>query len=581
VVRTARSWKPRALVAAACLAALTGCVSMPSTGPVLPYKVTQSNADSSSEYLQVTSAPPGADWNPVQIVQGFLDANASFADNHNAARDYLTPAAARIWLPKSADVYSGSPSVQVISGGGRTDRVAQVEVSAKVQESVTAGVYPAPTPAHGNWSATLTLRRSPEGQWRIAQPPPDLLLSAVEFLADYQSRNLYFFDPTGSTLVPDPVYEPLQTARADPGSLLYVLVRDLMPDNKPDDWLGSATQTAFPDGSKLLGVTLQDGTATVNLGGSIMTARPHVLEQVSAQLLSTLIGASNSAPAVQSVAVYRDGKPWSPPGSGNDPVQQPDQYPQFGPAKGSSTDLYYLDSSGNVWHRNGPTGRATRVFTWTRGEPVLSSIAVSRDKHFLAGLSGGSVYVGRMGGPLTRRISGGFTSMSWDASDQLWISSPSDVEMLRAAGGSPETVNFPLPDLITAMRVAPDGVRVAFVLDGTQVAFGAIIQNPSGKLAGATIAMSQFSVPGTKISDLSWYGPDNVIVLSDNALTEYPVNGSTATTLVRPAGMVNVTASLGSPLAATLTNGQLVYNPSVNGSWVSLGATGSDIVYPG
>ena len=42
------------------------------------------------------------------------------------------------------------------------------------------------------------------------QAPPYLLLTSDSFQYDYQLRNLYFFDPTDSYLVPDPVYVPLQ-----------------------------------------------------------------------------------------------------------------------------------------------------------------------------------------------------------------------------------------------------------------------------------------------------------------------------------------------------------------------------------
>lgn len=576
------------LIAAACTVALTGCVSMASSGPVLPYKITQGNANSGQQYLQVTSAPPAIGADPLAIVRGFLDANATFADNHKVAREYLTSKAASTWSPPLADVLAHDPVVRLISGGGTDARTAQVEVSGKVQSSVTSGEgdYPAPTPAHGQWQQTLTLERPPGGQWRIAKPPTTLLLSAVDFSADYQSRNLYFFNPSMSALVPDPVYVPLEAARADPNTLLYGLVKDLTPISLPQDLLARGpTQTAFPAGSKILGVNLADGAANVNLGGTLASAKDDVLEQVSAQLLWTLIG-SGSSPAVQSVEVYLNGKPWSPPGAGNFPVQQL-QDGQYSPATGNYKHmrLYYLAADGNVMSRASPTGRATMVYTPPHGHPRLTAIAVSPDQKYLAGLSGGTVYVGALGGPLRNRESAGFTSMSWDTSDQLWVSSPTGIELLHAAGGMAQMVPYvpqvPSTSSITALRVAPDGVRVAMVLNGSQVAFGAILEGQSVRSSQVSIVSSRFSVQGTRITGLSWYGPDDVIVLSGEGLTEYPVNGSASMPLVRPLGMVNVTASWGSPLIASQSDGQMSYNPSVNGGWQQIGGTGSAAVYPG
>jgi hypothetical protein len=568
------------LIAVGCVTMLSGCVSMASGGPVLPYKVTQSNAPG-QQYLQVTSAPPAPGANPVQIVQGFLDANASFDNNHQVAREYLTSAAAVTWLPKSAMVFSGAPTITVVCGGGKHARTALVKVSGKIQTSVTTGSAPASPPAHGQLSDKITLERSPGGEWRIAKPPTVLLLSVVDFSADYQSRNLYFFNPSRSALVPDPV--PVETARTDPDTLLGGLVQDLLPQNQPQaamGWLNfPATQTAFPDGSTLIGVSLAGGTANVNLGGSVASAGNGVLEQVSAQLLWTLIG-SGGTPAVQSVAVYLNGKAWSPPGAGNDPVQQTSQYPRYQPATGSQSDLYYLDSMGNVLRRTSPTGKAIRVFTWTRGQPRLTSIAVSPDQKYLAGLSSdGTVYTGRIGGPLRSRVSVGYSSMSWDDSDNLWAAGPSEIALVHGANGSTQIVNPPTPQIITAMRVAPDGVRVAFVINGSQVAFGAIV--PARAPAPPGIVLSQFSVTGTDITDLSWYGADDVIALSSEGLTEYPVNGSASIPITRLAGMVNVTASWNNPLIAGLRGGEMSYNPSLNGGWVSLGETGSAPVYPG
>lgn len=575
------------LVAVLALMSLTGCVSMPSSGPVLPYRVTQGGGGSGQQYLQAYSEPPGNGWNPVQIVQGFLAANASFAGHHQVAREYLADTVARTWDPLwSARVFNADPYVRIRSGGGKSDRTAVVTVSGTVQASVThTGAYAVPSNARG--SQTIAIKLVKDGdQWRISGPPGYLLLSAVDFAADYQSRNLYFFNPARTSLVPDPVYVPLNAARSDPTDLLTGLVDDLI--SQPPDWLsGGAAVTAFPRGTKLQGVTLAGGTATVNLAvKSVSGAMSKVFQEVTAQLLWTLTGSGNQ-PTVQSVVLYVNGKPWG--GSGGVPVQQQTSYKQYAPPDGGQASFYYLDTKGNVWRQSGATGKPAKVWTEPGNGPRLSDIAVSPDGEYLAGLSGGSVYVGRLGSQLQRRVTGGFTSLSWDSSDQLWLAGGLGTEMLSASGGSPVPVEVmtagpfasavPLP--VTALRVAPDGVRVAVVLADSELSFGAIVNQQSV----VNIVLSPFSVTVPRLSGMTWYGAADVIALSgsgaDAVLTEYPVNGGTSLRIPTATGMTGVAASAGYPLIASSANGVLSYNESVSGTWVALDQSGQSPVYPG
>ena len=100
------------------------------------------------------------------------------------------------------------------------------------------------------------------------------------------------------------------------------LVKDLI--TPPTDWLSDgATKTAFPAKTKVSSVTLDGGTAVVNLGRRHRQGqRNDVMQQVSAQLLWTLLGAApsgSSGQAVQSVEVVVNGKPWSAAGSHGQP----------------------------------------------------------------------------------------------------------------------------------------------------------------------------------------------------------------------------------------------------------------------
>jgi Lipoprotein LpqB beta-propeller domain/Sporulation and spore germination len=574
-----------------------GCVSMPSGGPVVSYSVTQGAESQDQPFVQIVPKPPGAGWTPSQIVQGFLTASASFGNNSAVAYEYLTPQERKSWKPQwSAIVYKVGPNV-----AGRDAPVAgakntvTVQISGKEQASLQGnGSYSVPTASGAGASSdadrAFTLVKQADGQWRISDAPSDLLLTSDSFNSDYQLRNLYFFDPAGKALVPDPVYVPVRTSSP---VLLNGLVSDLI--SPPKDWLsGGATKTALPAGTKISSVNLDGVTAVVNLTGTIAKANNKTMVDVSAQLLWTLRPAQSqaTAQAVQSVEVEVNGKPWIPPGSQGNPVQHQST---IGPPTGYSPVFYYVDSAGYLTSSNGGRAKPVRLMRIGTG---FSQIAVSPDTKYLAALRGATVYTGPIGGvgdgALTKRT-GSYVSISWDRSDDLWATTGTQIVMFRGGGtaGRPPAqpvpvsvnvpgykgLNFPFGDL----RVAPDGVRAAIVYSSNVLAFGAISGQQS---ASPQIELSQVTLPplnADEFTGVSWYGPDDVITLADPGpvATEYAVSGGSTTSIPVDSDMQSITASSKNLLIASLPNNRLATDVSVNGSWTPLPGSGTAPAYPG
>lgn len=598
-----------AVTVLALIVCVSGCVSMPSGGPVLSSPITQGPDGQGQHYLQIIPQSPGDGWTPQQIVYGFLTASASFADRQQVARKYLTAEASSKWRPSwSAAVFSGSGPI--VSGPVFTDspknQQAMVTVSGPLQANLSEyGAYAVPSASGTQAEQPTTFKLVKDGgQWRIASVPPrQLLLTSVQFQADYQLRNLYFVDPNGQFLIPDPAYVPLQ---ATPADVMSGLVQDLI--DQPSDWLSGGTRTAFPGNTKLLTpVTVAGGLATVNLGGGIAKAQNPVREQVSAQLLSTLSGSGQGQQDVQAVALYIDGKPWFPPKTPDNPVQNSNSSLTI--PTGASNEFYYLNSGGDVMRKQGAAAAPVQVENIGTG---YSAIAVSPDGHYLAALRDGTLFTGQLGGRLVKRDGTGYTSMSWDPGDDLWTTSNGEVFVLhgnvtqqsrQSPQAAPITVNvlqlngLPESNAITGVRVAPDGVRVALVVDdgsGSTLAFGAIGamqlqgQAREGQPTIAQITLSPFSVSSetASFSGVTWYGPDNVITLGTvpgeegPVLTEYSVNGGTPTTISSDADIRSITASAGSELIAGTKDGVLLADASTSGAWASIGS-GLAPAYPG
>ena len=164
--------RPRLGFAAVLVIALaTGCAQIPTSGPVV-------EGEAVPEQLPVSVGfvpnPPAAGASETDIVQGFLEAMASYEAGYQTAEEFLTPDAASVWEPSAAmTIYSGTPTVTQTARGA-------VRLVMTVEAVITAEAgYDRRAPAVV-MDFDLTLSQV-EGEWRIANPPPGLLVFEKDF----------------------------------------------------------------------------------------------------------------------------------------------------------------------------------------------------------------------------------------------------------------------------------------------------------------------------------------------------------------------------------------------------------------
>ena len=171
-----------------------------------------------------------------EVVQGFLDASASFDGDHAVARQYLTPTASADWDTNAGvTVYDGVPALSELGS-------AVVMAVREAGTIATNGRYEVTGPA-AELRTTFDLTKV-DGEWRIEDLPQGLLLSQSDVDRAFRSFSVYFFNPPFETLVPDPRMVPV----IGPG-LATTLVRRLVAG--PSDWLQPAVRTGFPAGVRL------------------------------------------------------------------------------------------------------------------------------------------------------------------------------------------------------------------------------------------------------------------------------------------------------------------------------------------
>jgi hypothetical protein len=607
-----------AAVTAALALAATGCAAVPTSGLLqsTPMPPGVGGGQGGGGCCRVVWNGPQAGWLPQDIVSNFLQAGADFANHRAVAREYLTTAASAGWQP------GPGPAVMVIAGPPATSLarqfgsppIAEVKISVQVLGQVTASGQYIPEPGgQADLQQTFGLQRV-AGQWRIAQLPPDgnsrvsheLMLPKDLFQQAYQPEDLYYLDPSGRHLVPDPVFVPVGTT-----SLASDLVNALRAT--PQGWLADGVLSAFPPAARLLRpVEVPPGskTAIVSLGLPDAAATPSSLAQMSAQLVWTLTNPVFRSSSITAVKLYVNGRPWTPPGAGS-AVQSRSDYPQPGLHPAPGQNLYFLTADGAARMLPGPGPRSIAVpGPAGTGHTPFSSIAVSPDQRYLAGVAGvpggSTVYTedvvaaarhSASAGGLKAQLSGiTVTALSWDTGDNLWVAGSqrgqSRIWVLSPAGGP--RVAVPLPSRVrqvSALRVAPDGVRVAMIAgtaSGPQLLLAAIVRNTTSVRADAQVTFSTTTQVGADLrapTALSWYDADHLLVVNDSAagpaLEQVPVDGDRSSYQGVEPEMTTITAAgPRNDVFAGLQSGYLARTVGLNELW-SQYVPGRAPVFPG
>jgi len=272
---------------------LPGCVSIPTSGPVEKVQGPQPTCEGC---VDVAVAPPLPGATPLEIVRGFLRANANYQPGYTVAKQYLSTGAAEKWSPESggATIYSGQPEAE-------GDKVTlKGDVVGALDEDRTFTVR------HDDLTLPFQLVQV-AGEWRIANPYPALFIDDYSFTSRYAGYSLYFLGDAGA-LVPSTIYLP---QRRNPASIASSLVAALLAG--PAKRLADAVTTAAPAGTTLSAdsVTITDGTAQVALNGPLQQLDDTQRGELAAQLVWTLKQLSS----IQKVLLVADGSPIKVPQS--------------------------------------------------------------------------------------------------------------------------------------------------------------------------------------------------------------------------------------------------------------------------
>ena len=432
----------------AVLLALGGCVVIPTSGPVEHH---DQQHQTSEPGVEIAPAPPPPGASPSLIVEGFLHAMATYQPDYGAARKYLTTQAAAVWRPESGvQVYADtSPSV-----GERAATLA----APLVGRLDPHGTY---TTVDGAVRVDFGLVRE-AGQWRVSTPPEGLLISAYLFANSYVPVNLYFLDPTGTTLVPDLVFQPRSLRGLSAAA--NGLVRG------PSNWLAPAVTTAFPAGSHFVdGRVVVDtaGVAAVNLDAGLRSLDAGQRARLAAQLVWTLSGFEG----VTGIRINAGGEPLVVTQADASGLISRSAMAAWAPIHPQlSTQLFVATRTGLARIVDGTRQTSAEAVPGPLGRlSDINGLALSRDGQQAAvTLSGGSLLFGQVGDaePTGLDTGGAVVRPQFDRFDALWTftKGPKSEARYWVSGKLLSTSSPATSDAsVVAFKIAPDGVRVAIV----------------------------------------------------------------------------------------------------------------------
>lgn len=584
----------RRLAVLGCLLAMTfagaGCQLVPNDGPV-GHMALEPGTQTRAVDPSVFDVAPRPGQSPAQVVQGFLEAMASYQPQYPMARRFLTPEAAAEWRPDRGIVIFGDRAVvpsdrkqgQVVLTG---DKVGEV--------GADGGWVPAAPDAAAR--EVFELKRI-DDEWRIDQAPDRVLTTAGFFDREYFSYNLYFFDPEFEVMVPDPVYLPVR------GNVETMLIKALL--RGPTRWLAPVVRTAVPSGTRMQSpsVTIDGSAARIDLNEPVRKLGEEQRKLLMAQLTWTL----REAVRVDRIELSVDRVPLDVPDS---------DWEKYAPSVTDAATSPYAVAGGKVQLVSGreltpatdrlgfePRDLAVAVLggSQERPGPNRPSAGQPADRLAVIPRNGRTVWKYASGQPRPTEVGGGgiqfsdVRSASWDRGGRLWlVDNGPDGSRIIVVDETGVPREIAAPGLagrdVRKLKVSRDGTRVATLVqergergvESTALMVGLV---DHGKRP-AIRDVRELPIEYTTATDLAWSDVDELLVVGreadePNGLATVTVDGARVESVndAPPLAPESIAAAPGQPLLVVTSEGELDRRDPEYG-WVTL-ETARLPAYPG
>ena len=508
-----------ALVVAALL--LPACAGLPMAGDVaagLPLGESPQDVD----ILPVASGPiSGA--GPQKIVEGFLEAGITTADNWETARKFLAEPLQQTWRPSagvSIDVATDSRTITASVPDDDVEDVNSAEVQVLLDLVASVDEFGEYSEAVGASPVRFALERQEDGEWRITEAPDGIVIDDPRFTKVFDGYPLQYFDASWSRLVPDMRWFPRRLSPA-------TTVTKALISGAPSAWLDPAVQNAFPADVQLAqeAVPITSAqVAEVALTRSASGLDGRTLSRMRTQLQATLRAAGVSVSEVRFTV--------------DDRALDAGVVDVAEPAAEAGT-LVVKDGAfgrivgGEISPISGISDQIADI-----AEPLAAIEVAADDSRAAVQLADGRVFLLRETGRDELDAGPGMIAPSLDRYGYVWTVPGTDPTALRVWGDDvaplPVKNAWPSASSISDLRVAADGARIAAVImvGGQRWLVVAAVVRDSDGVPTALDEIKQLRLLDGASIGLSWLGPDRLGVLVD------PTNPRIVTQIVSGPGLV-------------------------------------------
>jgi hypothetical protein len=495
-----------------CTGLLAACAQVPHEGPVVEAKERRQAVPTQIQYFNPKGPQPGQ--SPSDIVNGFLLAMTATPLTIPTAQKFLSREAQDQWRPQQVVAYTDRSAARGTHA---------VVVRLRGADQVGArGQWKGRVPAPDRRVVFPMVRENDE--WRIDAAPDALIVPRSFYDQQYtDDAQVYFFDPTGRILVPEPVHvaQGLQLAT----NLVTALVRG------PSASLTGVVRTAFPPGLALnTSVPVDsDGVAEVSLKVKGPADPAPLNVRTTRQIIAQLAWTLQQDPSIVSFHVTIAGRSLAD-ASGEQSFRVDNVVATAGPtASGSYDPAVSLASSQFYALRrgrlvSGPIDQPTTVNGPFGNSPVgIGPFAVSLDGNEVAGVTPTSLVLGPVLGASqpTEVLSGsGLLRPAWDFAGRLWDvdNGPGGAAVVYVQHGRRHHVRIPgvTGEDVRRFLVSRDGSRLIAVLHGPssdRIVVSRLRYNADNVRGTRARPIPWLSSGTSRVRDVGWTSPTTIAVL--------------------------------------------------------------------
>lgn len=517
----------RARLAAALAGALlvAGCATVPEESQPVAVQQQELGQISNPDVQQ-----PARDLDPLTVARDFVRANAQPISNNAAARTYLDDAAAKGWQPgKVMNVIDDQFNTVFAAGGDLPANPNEVVIVVRGTNLGTLSADSSFIPSKSPYELRLVVRKQSDGQWRITNPPPNIVVPYSDFTANYVRVPVFFFAQDSNTVVPDLRYVAGKPQTGLPARVVSLLL------SGPSDQLVGAVRSTLPDDAAVEGnvTSTPDGALVVPLTG-VGDQTPEAKKLIAAQIVLSL-----QAVTTNRIRLLSDGSPLV---DGHEDWLFTDVPSYTALASPGADQPGLMTVNGRIRSMAdgtpipGPAGQ---------GAYAVDSAAQSIDGRQLAIVedAGGTeqLRIGSFGreAALVNLFGGTLTRPTWrptatadGTAGEVWtvVDGQAVVRVLRTSDGgwTRQAVNAEevlAVGPITALRLSRDGARAAMVVNGQLLVASVVRTQDSVTLRGPRI-LQMGTLSG--VVDVDWLSQDSLVaatMMPSQPVVKVPIDG--------------------------------------------------------